>query len=374
MENFISKISFYLDHPFKNLIKTVLLFGSIMLIVYFSSINFIPLGDFKSLMYVIMLLAIMGIVFLSILLLSFYMAPVVWENLLKDDSFCKIILRDMNLQIFKNNNERILLIRKDPKYQGKIVLYYALSVLCFQFSIILFNYFNYEKIAHFIVYFSIVSVGLSTPFIFQNETKDISESKISIKKNKTFMKFLSVIKFPIFSSAAAFYLLVPTLILHSISDNTAAKAHDLSFDILFLIIIAVLSGTSLIIPANIKNLKLWGLVVSFLIVCHALLTLDITSTVSGNIIRFYKLGAMNNVNIAVDEEGCEIFEAYHFSINCGTRKIYEIKSVNLLWRVGEAFVEFTDKNKISKYLIMDVNHLKGIESDVKQITSKRKTQ
>lgn len=204
MENILSKFNFYLDNPFKNSIKIALIFGSAILIVYFTSIHFMPIGNFKSLLYVILSLATIGFIYLVILILSFFIAPIIWMGLLKDSYFYEIIVHDKTPKIFDISNDInniSLFIGTKPKYQSRIILYYAIPVLFFQLSTIILGYFNYNTIESIILNFLILSAMYCLSCLSIHDDKNSDKNRIFtfIESNKFLIKIFRVMKFIVFS-------------------------------------------------------------------------------------------------------------------------------------------------------------------------------
>ncbi|MBA2653433.1 MAG: hypothetical protein H0U73_14395 [Tatlockia sp.] len=72
---------------------------------------------------------------------------------------------------------------------------------------------------------------------------------------------------------------------------------------------------------------------------------------STKIIHLFKFGDIKNSTIHTDGVGCRVFQANGFNLSCNkNQKIYDVIGVDILWRVGEYYLQNT-KNPIKKIII-----------------------
>ncbi|WP_040534513.1 hypothetical protein [Legionella drancourtii] len=116
----------------------------------------------------------------------------------------------------------------------------------------------------------------------------------------------------------------------------------------------------------------WIITVSTVVILFSLLCFDGFGVLSKKIVRVYKFGAIENVSIGVDDIGCQIFKKKNLNIECNSKdKVFSIKNVNVLWRVGEYYVQFNGPNHNHEEVILSSTHVYHL--DPIELTKTEKT-
>lgn len=320
--------------------KIFTLIGIIMLIIYFNSINFIPIGNFQSLAYIIILIAVMGILLGFSVVFTFFLAPFIWLQLIKLND-CFILIFGIKQIRYKKTNY----IDWSPGLQIKNCLYY----LIFAYGSMLLFYFSFKFLNGWplIILFYLAFLGISRAVKYS-----LSKSE-KIRKSK--IRYVSAY-FKIFTSilGSGFLLFLSCLFILRKLYYTIPNA-DKSFTLLIIssIMIVIFSSITLVPPkSKIWNMNLWAICASIGSIIIIFYTLGVFSSYTGLVVRNYNLGAMENTSIFVDEIGCKILAESKYPVVCNNQGIYSIKNINILWRVGEYYISFKkDKDTEARVLI-----------------------
>lgn len=323
-----------------------LFIGFITLNIYFFNIQFFPIVDLYSIAYLAIVAACLGIWIFIIMVLPFSFGPYLWMELLKKKEVYDLIFKEEADVFIKS--EKNDFINLTDKARQRLFFYYVCSIIAVYLSLLIISHMPSWILG---VYF-LFGIMMKSLYLFNN--KNNNEVIKNKKPKNTWSNSTSVLIFKIYGASIipGICLLFPTLMLIKFS---FIKEEALTYFFIFTLIF--LSGVSLIPLVKNWRVSSWVITVSTLVILFSLLCFGGFGELSKKIVHVYKF-AIKNVSIGVDEIGCQIFKEKNPSIKCNpTDKVFSIKNVNVLWRVGEYYIQFIGPNHRHEEVILSSTHV-----------------
>lgn len=211
-------MDFTIKPSLKQLIEAPLIVGLFLLIHYFLSIRYFPILDYKSFLYLPVIVAFVGLLFLFCIFLPFYFAPKLWVTLLKKPSGRKFIL------LFDDKIRRA----KRKKQWFSTVLDVSFFYLAYMFVSVLFLYLIF-LLPESILFVTISVPAIAAPFILlvQARKRNKSQKLATFKEVKKWHCF-NVLVFTILVSLGSALLLkfAASFIIYFL-DKTTSEAQGM---------------------------------------------------------------------------------------------------------------------------------------------------
>ncbi|MFT4060044.1 MAG: hypothetical protein QM652_10925 [Legionella sp.] len=323
-----------------------LFIGFITLNIYFFNIQFFPIVDLYSFAYLAIVVACLGIWIFIVMVLPFSCGPYLWMELLKKKGICELIFKE-EADAFINSGKKDFINLTD-KARLRLLFYYVGSIIAVYLSLlIIFTKPSWVLGAYFLL------GSMMKFYLFNNKNDEqVSEDK-KLENSWGNSKCFLILKIYGASIIPGICLLLPTLMLIKFS---FIRDEMLSYFFIFTLIF--LSGVSLMPLVKNWRASSWIITVSTVVILFSLLCFDGFGVLSKKIVRIYKFGAIENVSIGVDDIGCQIFKKKNPIVECNPKdKVFPIKNVNVLWRVGEYYVEFVGPNRRHEEVILSSTHV-----------------
>lgn len=315
------------DYIFNNLITTVwsilLSIGGIIMIFYYTSIEYLPLFDIQS-----FLIVVVSIAFLFLTITS----SIIFLNIIPSLCWYEIFSKETQVnQLWEENSDISL---------KKIFIWYSipnLILICFILLLILHSLFI--KNIYLLPIFAYI---LFTAFTYSK----INTLNLDIK---TFL--LEFLKFQIANIASSFMLIftVYLVFLLALTNDESKELTNTIFAIVFIGIIIFINTINISISkkVNAKKRILISLTLGFSFLFFLLLSFDKANLIPLKIMEILKVGNFTTDKILVKKEGCKILESYNIIEENSNKEICSIQSVKILSRIGtETYLELNNQ-KIS---------------------------
>jgi hypothetical protein len=109
--------------------------------------------------------------------------------------------------------------------------------------------------------------------------------------------------------------------------------------------------------------KYWTPLVLFFCISSLLIINGTFFTLPSLIMNNFRI-ALKQATISTDRTGCKLFKMKKYDISCPKKKIiHPIQNIDVLWRVGELFLRFKDKDGSLRYLTIPSNNIKIYDID-----------
>lgn len=306
--------------------------GIIVFSAYFIDIQYFPVSNLASILYLPVIAGLTGFV----LLISFAglmgFAPYMWVELLKYKNICRRI-------VGSEHTEHVMcayrtgFIDLNQKCRMQIFRWYVGTML---FCISLLTLAAAQEKNTFLVLLLILGC-VGKYWVLLNQNQNIPSSIDSLENNKISL-LRELAKIICYSFLPSFALFIAILALANL-----AAIKDTLFQVVFAILIIFTSSICLSPFSKKWKLLNWTVTVSISSIILLITLLGIITSLSTNIVRLFKFGNINNASMIIDEVGCDIFKLNGFGLDCTkAQKQYKVNGVNILWRANEYYVQDTN--------------------------------
>lgn len=249
----------------------------------------------------------------------------------------------------------------DNKTRIKILTWYYSSILCYLVVLISVSCISNRYFLNFFMLFSLVLA------VFPNYVKFFYKDAcaISIDKdleNIRFFRTKSFFTIILKAFGSGFLLVLPIIIFYKLYSFEIIQPDIWSTitSITLIITIIIASGICLVPRTKMLEIKQWmalsgGVLVLIVSIFYGTLGKSVNF-----IANVFKFGGLNNATIYVDESACQIFKKKAYLDNCNANEINEVKNIQILWRIGEYYIKFDNKNNKPNYLIIPKEHVFGM--------------
>ncbi|WOE40503.1 hypothetical protein [Acinetobacter chinensis] len=307
-----------LNDPLKIIWISTLSIGFVILVFFFTQIEFLPTFDLQAILSVFTTVTIFCIFCIVILTLMNILPSLTWFEI--------FIGNPENSYFFKNNKNK------------NIILYFGLPLILSisSLTIIVFkDAFNQWilliPIFIYIIMLSEFYITLKLSNIFNEEVKAESEL-LKLFLANTVSSFCMI--FPIY-----FLLLLTS---QSKESDSWIGLFIFSVFVIFLIFINIINIT---ISNEFNNFKriIFSILFGFIILFYTLIAFQKFDIITNKTFEIYKLGNFEVEKIILNKDGCEIFKAYEIPITTFGDKCTAIDG-KIISRIGtESYLEFKDK-------------------------------
>ena len=322
--------------------------GIIVFSAYFIDIQYFPVNNLASILYLPVIAGLTGFVLLICFAGLIGSAPYMWSELLKNKNICHRIVGN-------ENTEHVMCAYKagyvdlDQKCRMQIFKWF-ISVMFFCVS--LWTLASLQKNNIFLLAFLIIGFA-GKYWVLLTQEKSNYYLIYSFKNNKiSFLWDIAIITCYSFIPSLTLFIAILGLV-----NLCEIKETLFQFSFAFVVIFT----TSICLLPFSKNWKLlnWTAIVSISSIISLIALFGIFTNLSANIVHLFKFGNIKNASIIVDEIGCDIFKLNGFKIEClTTQKRYKIDEVNVLWRANEYYIQ--DFNNPTIKFIFSEKHAPSI--------------
>lgn len=333
---------------------TSLLLGIVTFSAYFIKIQYFPVSNLSSIVYLPVIVGLTAFTLLASLAGLISCSAYFWAELLKGKDTCRLIVGEKNTEdvIRDYRNGRIDLNIENRKW---VFIWYT-GVTCFCFGL----WFVASLLENDIFFTLLLILGfIGKYWVLLNPKKNDTSSLANLQKsNKKIVirPFTQTICFSLLSSLPLFLAYLGL-----------AKLIELkgTFSFVFFAIVVIFVSSICLLPFS-KKWKLlnWTMFVSAVSIICFISIFSVLTNLSTKIMRLFKFGHMENSSILVDEVGCNIFKVNGFDMDCAeNQKQYQINGINILWRANECYVQKATQPTIKFTLpekhILSINLLEG---------------
>lgn len=317
--------SFILNLIKKDPIKTIstfsLVIGSFFLLIYFFKVNYFPTGvNINDMLLITVLSCFVGIIFVTIVILSLSFPVINYQSSEKLKQFEKILnyRYSKNKKIKKNSISKILINPKILLLYSPLCIFIILSIIFISLQVF------FDINLYIVISLPIILSLFITVFLFKLLFKIVyfKNSWSSYFKSKIFYVYLFTIFISIFLMWFSF------LISYSILSNSS----DLKNDFLLLILYNISFMISFIVVNIISN-KISERIIMNLIVFFGFLMITKTLyLIPYFTLKSFNLAQVNISQIVLDKKACQILNPNSNEDFCIER------NVKLVWKVGDIYV------------------------------------
>jgi hypothetical protein len=318
------------DYILNNLITTIwsilLSIGGIVMIFYYTSIEYLPLFDIQS-----FLIVVVSIAFLFLTITS----SIIFLNIVPSLSWYELFLKESKVnRILEKNNDISL---------KKIFIWYSLpsSILTSLILISILNNFfiKYLFLLPLLLYFLYISYCY----------KHIN------KLNLDFKNFFSeLLKLQIANIVSSFTLIFPIylIFLLALTNNKSEELTNTIFTIILIGIIIFFNTVNITLSKkiNAKSRIIISLTLGFSFLFFLLITFNKTTLIPLKIMEILKVGNFTPAETLFKKEGCDILRSYNITLDKDKDKdkeICSVQNIKILSRIGtESYLELNNQ-KIS---------------------------
>lgn len=327
----------------ENIGYIILLFGFAIYFSYFITIQYVPIINLESLALLIITSALVGFIIISSLTLLLNYGAWYWSNIIKNPIILSLVLKYIKSSNF-TEIPHIL-----PLYLRRIAAFLYLittsSYLLFFFGA---DYFKITNIEYCLAFFGILSLIITQimclfPFNTQNKI---------FKKGFIFINIISI-------SAISAVIMIFLAHLIQVLYQETYPGKDNNFITFICVLLPLITSTVCLLAVRGTNENRNRLIISSLFCIMIFIFMGLGSATTRDIIRFFNLGALENTNLHVNYDGCQILKSYSFNIDCHPQQVSVAKNVNVLWRLGEYYIQFEKDNQIYK-LVLPTENVKGL--------------
>ncbi len=351
-------------------LKVAILLGILIAAIYFMQISFIPIADLTSFIYLLIFIAVTGILVLIFLILPFFIAPSIWLSLLESPKTCKILIGDEGKVSYFKKALKKGVITVSPSEQKWIAGRYLLSTLFWiTLTIIIISLISYWPKTWPFKQAWIIAIFIGSLFLFfiinflitpQNQAKNFSQKFSILKQNFESFTYICFVSFFCTIILLAGNILNIGLLYWQTSEPTLWLLIFLPF------LITLASGACLIPTKDFRHgICRWRLAVASFTMIFLFIYYGIGGVMSRGIVKTFKLGSITNATLSLNKIGCETLSKSGFSINCSNGNVYLASGIDILCRVGEYYISFGE-NENKKYLIVPRKHVLGVTLTTKE--------
>lgn len=309
-----------------------MLLGIIVFSAYFIDIQYFPVSNLASILYLPVITGLIGFM----LLISFSglvgFAPYMWAELLKDKNICRRIVGSGHTEHVMCTY-RANFVDLNQKCRMQIFRWYAGTMLCC--ISLWFLAAEQEKNIFFVLLFILGCAGKYWVLLNQNKNTPSSINSLENNKISCLRVLTKIICYSLLPGLALFIVIVAL--------TNLVETKNTLFQTMFVIAIIFTSSLCLLPFSNKWKFLNWTVIVSMASIILFITFLGIFTNLSKNIIHLFKFGNINNASMIIDEVGCDIFKLNGFGLDCSKKqKRYKIKRVNVLWRANEVYIQDTN--------------------------------
>ncbi len=346
------KLVLLAERHYKVLAFLVFAFGFLMVGSYLFSIHFIPTKNLISISYLILAVSFVGLFALVGLSSAIFVVPtLIWKTLLSVKDTCGIIAGKKYFQdVSQINIDMQSKAREFAWLRIRVFLFYLISIFLWFGVFCAYYITDCEKFALYacIAMLCVMFIGWFLSVTFEKLKNGNDEASFTAVKQ--WFAWCKLIGFSFVSAIAMLLGIVSILYLFGISNQTFCM-------ICFAGIIVATSGVSIFLVREFPNKYIgFGAVSIFGIIF--ILFIGGFTTFSTKIVRGLQLGALANRTIEVESYCADMSEINGKQIkNKGCIAI--IENVDILWRMGEAYYQYTKNGKVLKVAV-DANEIHKI--------------
>lgn len=317
-----------------------MIFSSIVFFWYFFKINYYPISGILSNTVLLFMVGSMTALFLMAIIAPILLCSHFWHVVLTKKSNRKL------LKTIKNSKTH------SGKRRDMVAPIFLLNVCAI---LILATIYLFSIKAALITWLITI---LSVTFIYLPFSNTKESAKIKFKS----IHFRSIVDVTILSIYCAGIITLITLALTKLSNDSSL----FSFVIIYTLIFLSLSFSVTEKSQKYKNAS--SAVLLSAIILYIMLIFGSLSNLPHKVMKILHLGNLEHASISTDKVLCEIFKDKGKNIECSnTKSEYIINDVNILWRIGEYYIQFQSDQKDNtppdKYLnsiIIDAKHVYAI--------------
>lgn len=321
---------------------TSMFLGIIVFSAYFINIQYFPVSNLTSILYLPVIAGLTGFILLICFAGLIGVAPYMWSELLKYTNICRRIVGDEDTEHVMCAYETGF-VDLNQKCRMQIFRWY-IGIMLFCISLWTLAALQ-EKNTLLVILFILGAAGKY--WVFSNQKKG-TPSSIDSLKNHTIRLLRELAKITCYSLLPSFALFFAILALANL-----IEIKDTLFQVVFAIMIIFTSSICLLPFSKKWKLLNWTTIVSISSIISFIAMFGIFTNLSSNIIRLFKFGNITNASLIIDEIGCDIFKLNGFGLDCTeAQKQYKVNGVNVLWRANEYYVQDT-KHAIIKFIFSE---------------------
>lgn len=310
-----------------------MLCGFLIFGAYFIEIGYFPNSDLQSILYLPVIMALAEVLYFGSFIALFGFAPFMWVELLKNKQSCLIIVGDDNVSKVITAYEEGIVDLED-KYRKRIFFAYCLAMSVSVGTWLSITTSN-QPYCHYLrsAFFLLGVIGNYWVFWSKSGKKENIDYLLPNKR----ARFLALVKIYSFSILPGFALFISALFLGEI---LLVNNYYLMFS--FFVFIIVYSSFCLVPISKEWKLSKWMLLTAAVSITTLFLVLGGVGNFSTRIVHLFKFGDIKNTTLYVNQVGCEILHSNKFDIICdGNGPMYRTKNIDIIWRLGEYFIQET---------------------------------
>ena len=313
---------FFSSNPLQIIWLTTLSFGFIVLVFFFTKIEFLPTFDLQSIFTIFVTVTIFSIFCISILALMNILPSLAWYEIFIRNS------EELYFFIDKNENLKFFPIFF---YFGLPIILTVSSVTILIFKDLISQW--YLAIPLTIYIFSLLIFVLLIKFYsYKNPTLRV--------KNELF-------KILIANIVSCFCIILPIYFLLLLTAQSKENDSLLGLFIFSIFTISLIFINILNISISKKvsdfNRIIFSLLLGFILLFYTLLAFQKADIITNKTLEIYKIGNFEVEKIVLNKEGCEIFKAYSIQTVTLNDKC-TANNGTIISRIGlESYLEFDNK-------------------------------